>query len=210
MLELTQTPKQGGTTFLGEVTPTQLISADTVASNIGLFSGTSISGGSAAGWLKFNYNGKIIYISKRPVKHTVSWNQIYAAGAVYGDDTNGRAPGPTPKLQNARVTAAGKSHRVRMLHATTNGVSGVSGNELFDLFLKVLATASGGTGELAKYAGTDLGVSVGSWTIDEVPSTANRYLMETTTTTPFRIVLTGLGAASTFSFAGWRPVLEEI
>lgn len=40
-----------------------------------------------SGWLKFVHNGKIKYIAKKPFMHTVSWNDIAKAEAVYGNRT---------------------------------------------------------------------------------------------------------------------------
>lgn len=36
------------------------------------------------GWLKFAYNGKILYIAKKPLMHGGSWDSLYTAGLVYG------------------------------------------------------------------------------------------------------------------------------
>lgn len=40
-----------------------------------------------SGWLKFVHKGKIKYIAKKPFMHTVSWNDIAKAEAVYGNRT---------------------------------------------------------------------------------------------------------------------------
>lgn len=40
-----------------------------------------------SGWLKFVHNGKIKYIAKKPFMHTVSWDDIAKAEAVYGNRT---------------------------------------------------------------------------------------------------------------------------
>lgn len=40
-----------------------------------------------SGWLKFVHQGKIKYIAKKPFMHTVSWNDIAKAEAVYGNRT---------------------------------------------------------------------------------------------------------------------------
>lgn len=206
----TTTAKKAKNAFLGEVSSAALTTGAAVAAAIGLISGTDIAGGSTGGWLKFSYNGKIIYISKKILRHTVSWNQIYAAGAVYGDDTNGKVPGPTPKLQNAKIVIGGVTHRVRLLRSLDPVPPDTIGLELKDLLLNVLAEGSGGTGAFATYTSGDLGLSIGSWVLDANSNNlANRYIMEVTTNTPTRVVLTGsLPATSSYNFMGWRPVLE--
>ena len=40
-----------------------------------------------SGWLKFVHKGKIKYVAKKPFMHTVSWNDIAKAEAVYGNRT---------------------------------------------------------------------------------------------------------------------------
>ena len=40
-----------------------------------------------SGWLKFVHQGKIKYIAKKPFMHTVSWDDIAKAEAVYGNRT---------------------------------------------------------------------------------------------------------------------------
>ena len=36
------------------------------------------------GWLKFAYNGKILYVAKKPLMYGGSWDALYLAGVVYG------------------------------------------------------------------------------------------------------------------------------
>lgn len=52
------------------------------------------------GLFKFVMAGKVLYIPKYPLKRGLSWNQLYNAGVVYGDGTNGAFPTATPTLQN--------------------------------------------------------------------------------------------------------------
>lgn len=40
-----------------------------------------------SGWLKFVHQGKIKYVAKKPFMHSVSWNDIAKAEAVYGNRT---------------------------------------------------------------------------------------------------------------------------
>jgi hypothetical protein len=60
-----------------------LISGDNLCSLIGLTAGTLQN--SDAGWLKFAKNNRILFIAKKTIRHTVSWNNINEAGAVFGD-----------------------------------------------------------------------------------------------------------------------------
>jgi len=73
------------TGYYGETTTAELITGSDLAASIGLIEGTSIN--DTAGWLKFQSHGKVLYIAKKPQRHTVSWDQIYWRSAVYGDRT---------------------------------------------------------------------------------------------------------------------------
>lgn len=84
--------------FYGEVPTSQFISGNALATAIGLTKGIAIN--SAQPWLKFALNGKILYVAKKHFRHTVSWNDLNAVGAVYGTKT---------------VVIGGKTYKVRLL-----------------------------------------------------------------------------------------------
>ncbi|MDY0235056.1 MAG: hypothetical protein RBR71_03470 [Gudongella sp.] len=69
--------------YFGEVAAVDFISGDALCAAIGLTAGTLQN--STAGWLKCNSNGKVLYVGKKTFKHTVSWDNINAAGAVFGE-----------------------------------------------------------------------------------------------------------------------------
>jgi hypothetical protein len=87
--------------YFGEVTDTQLFGISQVAGAGGMYQGTDhpdlVPG--ANHWLKFIWNGKVIFIAKRPFRSNVSWADLYAAGMVYGTRDNGKYPLATPKHQ---------------------------------------------------------------------------------------------------------------
>ena len=87
--------------YFGEVTDTQLFGISQLAGVAGLYQGddnTLFTPGSNH-WLKFIWNGKIIYIAKRPFRANISWADLYAAGLAYGTRDNGKYPLATPKHQ---------------------------------------------------------------------------------------------------------------
>jgi hypothetical protein len=71
--------------YFGFVSASQLISGTGLAQAIGLSAGTSQF--SDAGWLKWVKNNKIIFVAKKTLRHSISWDQIDAVGAVFGDKT---------------------------------------------------------------------------------------------------------------------------
>jgi hypothetical protein len=71
--------------YFGFVSVSQLISGTSLAQAIGLSSGTSQF--SDAGWLKWAKNNKILFVAKKTLRHSASWNQIDSLGAVFGEKT---------------------------------------------------------------------------------------------------------------------------
>lgn len=69
--------------YFGEVSAIDLISGEDLCSAIGLTAGTLQE--SDAGWLKYYNNNEIIYVAKRTFRHSISWNNINAVGAIFGD-----------------------------------------------------------------------------------------------------------------------------
>lgn len=71
--------------FYGEVPTSDFITGDELARRIGLTAGTSQF--SSEPWLKFSYLGKTEFIAKKPFRHSVSWDNINALNAVFGNRT---------------------------------------------------------------------------------------------------------------------------
>ncbi len=79
------TPVAGTTKlgFFGEVPAANFITGADLCAAIGLTEGTLQH--SDEPWLKFAKATQTIFITKKPIRHSVSWDAINAAGAVYGD-----------------------------------------------------------------------------------------------------------------------------
>ena len=71
--------------YFGIVPASELITGDALASMVGISAGTSQF--SNEGWLKFAYQGKIQFVAKKPIRHSISWTNINSANCVYGDKT---------------------------------------------------------------------------------------------------------------------------
>ena len=63
---------------------------DNLALALGISQGTSQY--SDISWMKFSWNGKILFVPVKTLRYSISWNTIYEAGAVYGDDSVGTLP----------------------------------------------------------------------------------------------------------------------
>lgn len=78
----------GGTSragFFGEVPVSQLITGDLLASTVGVTEGTSQF--SSEPWLKFVLDGKILYVSKKPIRYSISWDHLNSKEVVFGNKT---------------------------------------------------------------------------------------------------------------------------
>lgn len=204
--------------FIREVPASEFITGDVLASQIGLTAGTSQH--SDAGWLKFadGVDGKTKYISKKPLRHSISWNHINAVGAVFG---------------SANVSINGGTYKVRLLSGANTNPSttpngsfdrpGTHGTEWNRLLYRVSA------GPFADMANTlaSEGISTGDWAqyteIDLLPhrkygNGSYSWCQETGTTGDTRVGRGYVGVSNSAqsitsdvsAYTGWRPVLELV
>lgn len=87
--------------YFGQVPASELLTGDeliaaiwgdlTSAPGSTTFTGTSYATGgesnSTAGWLKFAHRGRILFVAKRPFLNNISWDDLNAAGVVFGGVT---------------------------------------------------------------------------------------------------------------------------
>jgi len=99
--------------FFGEVSASELISGDALASLVGISQG--ISQHSTAGWLKFAWQGKILFVAKKTFRYSISWDHINSANAVYGDKT---------------VKIGGLTYKVRLLKGASQDPTGAHGGAI--------------------------------------------------------------------------------
>lgn len=200
--------------FLGEVTVTELITGDALASTIGLTAGTAQF--SNEPWLHFVLEGVTLYVAKKTYRHSLSWNQINARGAVFGSRT---------------IMVNGDTYKVRLLKGANSDpyvgvvgwdVSFTHGSEWNRLMYHITdnrfnrpLTSEGITkGDWARYSDIELCVRDGNsgngyYTVSqETDASDTRYRL-----------YNGAGgvsgtaryaATTTAAFSGWRPVLELV
>ncbi len=99
--------------YWGWLPASMFISGDDL--NDEIFGNTTNAQNSDAGWLAFVHGNKLKLIPKKSIRHTVSWNNIYDAGAVFGTGDNGPYNSGSNTTQNASVTIGGKTYTVRLL-----------------------------------------------------------------------------------------------
>ncbi len=62
-----------------------IITGNSLASAVGISYGTSFNyQGIDVDWMKFGYEGKILFIAQKPIRYGLSWNDINSAGCVFG------------------------------------------------------------------------------------------------------------------------------
>lgn len=81
--------------YFGRVTSAELMTYVAYRTHL---TATAWTTGTDKGWLKFMYKGKVLFLSQGWI-FKATWNQLYAAGGVYGVDGPGTYPATTPVNQ---------------------------------------------------------------------------------------------------------------
>lgn len=203
--------------FIREVPAAEFITGDQLAIAVGLTVGTSQN--STAGWLHYidTVDGKTKYVAKKPLRHTVTWNDLNTKGVVFGTMT---------------VAINGDTYKVRLLkgsatdpHVGSYGfdLPGTHGSEwnrlLYHISGKPFTNASNRltsegitTGDWASYSEADLGMhgSFGngsySWCQEVGTDPMTRVRRGES-----GVSYSNLYTSSTANlYCGWRPVLELV
>jgi hypothetical protein len=213
--------------FFGEVPASELITGDALASECGISQGNSQH--STAGWLKFAYKGEILFVAKKPIRHSISWNTLNTAKCIYGDSgdktvviggktykvTLMRAlePSNDPKTVASGTTGAVNHHSewnrlICQIHEEAiNGSWGYPNNIESDIGILEHSLGSGSQG---MYSDADLIVASGDGRFS--------WCQEMSTTTSYRLGRGHIGvshsnnntSSSSPSSSGWRPVLRLV
>ena len=215
--------------FFGEVPTTELITGDDLATQIGLTAGTAQH--SNEPWLKFALDDNIIYVAKKPYRHSISWQHIYQSGAVYGTNDNGYNPSGGNRLQDANISVDGYSLDVTLLRGANTDPAIFTGagydmdythtSEWNRLMYPIHSgvhteannpsTPSVPYAQWASYSDSDLLVhnSFGSGTYSWVQETQNTDTSRRFLRGYFGVTYVGSGTATTASSNfGWRPALR--
>ena len=99
--------------WYGEVPTSEFLRGDELADALGVTEGVGQE--PDAGWLKFARNGTQIFVQKRSMQHSISWDHTYSRGLVYGTDDDGLFPRDTPTNQLRHIEIGGELYKVRLL-----------------------------------------------------------------------------------------------
>lgn len=104
------TPDAG---YFGEVTQAELMTPAEMLAQIPGWSRSQYNNDST--WLKFAFDKKVLFISKKPIVNGMTWNQLYDLGLVYGEDNNGSFPPAVSRNQLTIVKKAQHSFKTRLI-----------------------------------------------------------------------------------------------
>ncbi len=178
--------------YFGLVSAGELILGTALASSIGLSNGAAFN--SDAGWFKFAFRKKILFVAKKPMRHTISWNHIDAVGAVFGAAT---------------VTIGGLTYKVRLLTGGNNDPASEAGGEWDELIYGIHGSQPP---DWDNYTDADIGV-------DGTLDGRYNWCQETSSSNSANRVGRGASgvahfgpqdATTVYAFVGWRPVLELV
>lgn len=201
--------------FFGEVTATELFTTAQVTSYARLRAGVDLI--TSPVWLKFAYKGRFLFIAKQPIRSTISWNDIYKAGAAYGEDNDGGALSPQNVNQIALAKKGTDNFVIRLIKgdavnpsemvnavADTNYARDSEWNQL--LYRLIAPTRAQFAQPWANYSNTDMGItSSASVMLEHNTTLASGVLARGNTSIDAVTVL-----AFTATTGVWRPVVEKI
>lgn len=200
-----------GVRFWGEVPVSELITGDVLATEIGLTAG--IAQYSNEPWLKFELDGKTLYVAKKPYRYDLSWNQIHLSGAVYGTRTieligdtyrvrllTGADVDPTPAPGGFNPVGTHASEWNRLLYSVHNGIHTHANNRT-------------PPGHWPLYSDTDLLIhqTLGNGSFNWCQETDANYASQRVFRGRYGVSYFGFGGFyNVSSIFGWRPVLELV
>ena len=192
------------TGFYGETTTTDLYTGTQISTATAVTQGTLQF--DTDPWLKFYWHGQVLYIAKKPYRHTVSWDNINTANAVYG--VNLGATGRT------RLTKDSMQFDVKLMKGATKDPSPASspGRQWDELIYRVAAEVPAG----------QIGANWGTYTSADLQITGNGsycWMQEVYQPNTSVRVLRGFSSLSNFYYdtssnatptVGWRPCLALV
>lgn len=183
--------------FYGEVTGNELISGSDLTTQLGISFGDELN--ADPDWLKFAYQGQILFIAKRPLRHSFSWSQLTGDDLIYGAEGD------------AQLTIDEVTYRVRLMTGGNGDPSDGAGGEWNALFYPIHVDDPNGQSWGVGYADTDLGIASGDG--------RTTFCQETSAVDSDDRVWRGWDSLEDYGSSvyngtnnsfGWRPVLEPI
>lgn len=176
---------------------TGICTGNALASAIGLSYGTTMNYASTdIEWVKFGYEGKILFIARKVLRRAVSWDQLNNIGCVMG---------------TKQITLSGITYKCRLVRVGYDGCGISTGNGASDMPLLKGVHVSGGIG-WDTLTDTDLYFNVGGDTSGWM-SLGQETNPALSTQTYHYESYNGGGTCNkndAGTWFGWRPVLEVV
>lgn len=171
--------------YFGEVPASSLITHAALRTHIGLVAGSNIAD---SGWLKFFHKGVVKYVCKTNTFVTVTWANLYAAGALYGTNDNGVVPGAPAVNQYKPLTIndgdvvctfAPKLISGSPLDPTGIGAVAVTDydSEFSDLLYRVVVGGHVNAGKFAQNTAVAVGMNVAQTMLNTATGTVGYHLV---------------------------------
>lgn len=170
---------------------TGIVSGNGLASSCGVTIGTSqIYLNNPIDWVKFGYEGKIFFIARKPIRKSVSWNDLNAKGCVFGE---------------TQVTFDGITYKCRLMRVR-NGDPGTAFGADYTLFIRVRQSTWDTLTDDDLYlnqVGEDSGrYSIAQETVEGYPLHCQSFIAY--------YAFPMIEKNSREPMVGWRPVLEVV
>jgi hypothetical protein len=144
--------------FFGFVPSADFISGTALATELGITAGTAQN--SDEPWIKHIVDGKIRFTPLKTFRHSIPWDAIYNAGAVYGNGGDGFLP------------PMGRAGLNLSIDATDNSINTTNQNFLGDKTSGMdYADTVGAIGDTLVLKGWANGANNGTFTIDSITNT---------------------------------------
>jgi hypothetical protein len=106
--------------YFGYCTSTEFMTYGSLCGALGIATGTEVAD---VGWLKVAYKGKVLFIARSGIRHSVNYNELYQAGAVFGTNDNGAVvpTGATATNQYRPVNVGDFTFTPRLLKGAAAG-----------------------------------------------------------------------------------------
>ncbi len=186
------------TGFFGEVTGEELITYSGLSSAVGLSVGT-LQHDAESLWLKFVKDGEILYVAKKPSRHSVSWDAISAANAVYND------------INAPTIVVGDRTLRVTLLTGGNGDPSTAAGGEWNRLLYPIHVDDPDTTAWGVNYTNADLVMGTGNgtgaycWTQETISGDTTSRVNRGGQSLTYYLSTTSTASSSS---TGWRPVLR--
>jgi hypothetical protein len=201
--------------YYGVFTSSEVIRGDQLASLVGVSQGASIF--ADAGWLGFSLDGKRLLVAKKPIRHTLSWDHLNAAGVALGKDVTIKNTTMKVRLLRGAAYSPARDNEPFAFDDDSDMTKGSEWNRtLYHVSKRIrsngsLSTEGIATGDFAQFLEDELGISGSAnwranWTQEKLLNNSGKRIYRGNN------IVSDVDGIESWQSGGlsWRPVLELI